>query len=105
MAPAPVEPVEEVAAVEPAPLAEELAPLPAPTLSEARAAADAPVPSRIMIERGDNLWRISRTIYGRGIRYTTIFQANQAQIRNPHWIYPGQVFLIPRLIQTDQAAD
>ena len=33
--------------------------------------------------RGDNLWRISRRIYGRGVRYTVIYSANQDQIRNP----------------------
>ncbi|WP_296605964.1 LysM peptidoglycan-binding domain-containing protein [Roseibium sp.] len=29
------------------------------------------------------------------MRYTTIYQANQDQIRNPDLIYPGQVFLTP----------
>jgi nucleoid-associated protein YgaU len=52
---------------------------------------------RITIERGDNLWRIAREHYGRGVRYTAIFQANKEQIRDPNLIYPGQVFLIPRL--------
>ena len=48
-----------------------------------------------MVTRGDNLWRISRRIYGEGTRYTVIYDANQAQIRNPHRIYPGQVFVLP----------
>ncbi|HXK54455.1 MAG TPA: LysM peptidoglycan-binding domain-containing protein, partial [Hyphomicrobiales bacterium] len=52
---------------------------------------------RITVERGDNLWRIARENYGAGIRYTAIFRANKDQIRNPHLIYPGQVFLMPRL--------
>ena len=47
------------------------------------------------IARGDNLWQISRRVYGRGIRYTVIFDANQSQIRNPDRIYPGQVFVVP----------
>ncbi|MCB1488767.1 MAG: LysM peptidoglycan-binding domain-containing protein, partial [Bauldia sp.] len=25
----------------------------------------------------------------------TIYQANKDQIRNPRWIYPGQVFVLP----------
>ena len=54
-----------------------------------------PTPSYVIIRRGDNLWRIARRNYGRGIRYQAIFAANQRRIRNPHRIYPGQVFVIP----------
>jgi len=49
----------------------------------------------VIIKRGDNLWRISRKTYGLGIRYTTIYNANRNQIRNPHRIYVGQIFKIP----------
>jgi nucleoid-associated protein YgaU len=48
-----------------------------------------------IVSRGDNLWRISRRVYGRGLRYTVIYSANQEQIRNRHLIYPGQVFVLP----------
>lgn len=47
------------------------------------------------VSRGDNLWRISRRVYGRGVRYTVIYSANQDQIRSPRLIYPGQVFVLP----------
>jgi nucleoid-associated protein YgaU len=47
------------------------------------------------IERGDNLWTISRRTYGEGVRYTLIFDANQDQIRDPDLIYPGQVLVLP----------
>lgn len=49
----------------------------------------------VIIRRGDNLWTISRRLYGFGVRYTTIYQANQGQIRDPDLIYPGQVFVLP----------
>ncbi len=49
----------------------------------------------VIIRQGDNLWTISRRLYGKGIRYTTIYQANSQQIRNPDLIYPGQVFMLP----------
>ncbi len=49
----------------------------------------------VIIRKGDNLWNISRRLYGSGFRYTTIYQANKDQIRNPDLIYPGQVFLTP----------
>ncbi len=52
-------------------------------------------PKSIIIRSGDNLWTISRRTYGRGIRYTTIYNANDDQIRNPHMIFPGQVFVLP----------
>jgi nucleoid-associated protein YgaU len=52
-------------------------------------------PAKVVIKRGDNLWRISRSLYGRGIRYSTIYKANQDQIRDPDLIYPGQVFVMP----------
>jgi nucleoid-associated protein YgaU len=48
-----------------------------------------------VVARGDNLWRISRRIYGQGTRYTVIYDANQRQIRNPDRIYPGQLFVLP----------
>ena len=50
---------------------------------------------KVIIRRGDNLWEIARRVYGAGIRYSTIYDNNVDQIRDPHWIYPGQVFELP----------
>lgn len=50
---------------------------------------------KAIIRRGDNLWTIARRVYGEGIKYTTIYQANTGQIRDPDRIYPGQVFDLP----------
>ena len=50
---------------------------------------------KAIIRRGDNLWTIARRVYGEGIKYTTIYEANTGQIRDPHRIYPGQVFDLP----------
>jgi nucleoid-associated protein YgaU len=66
-------------------------------------AASAPSASDVVVEQlatvavrgGDTLWQISRTTYGYGRRYTAIYRANDRQIRDPHWIYPGQVFVLP----------
>jgi nucleoid-associated protein YgaU len=49
------------------------------------------------VSRGDSLWRISRKAYGSGYRYTEIHRANQEQIRDPDLIYPGQIFVLPKL--------
>ncbi len=52
----------------------------------------------IIIKPGDNLWQISRKTYGSGVRYTTIYNANRDQIRNPSRIYVGQIFKIPEVV-------
>ena len=51
--------------------------------------------SSVIIRRGDTLWQISRRVYGAGLRYTTIYLANQDQIEDPDRIRPGQVFGVP----------
>ncbi|MDA0339147.1 MAG: LysM peptidoglycan-binding domain-containing protein [Proteobacteria bacterium] len=50
----------------------------------------------VMVQSGNNLWNIARRIYGHGLLYTQIFQANETQIRDPDKIYPGQKFVLPR---------
>ncbi|MEC9463571.1 MAG: LysM peptidoglycan-binding domain-containing protein, partial [Pseudomonadota bacterium] len=52
--------------------------------------------SSVIIRRGDTLWQISRRVYGQGVRYTTIYLANENQINNPDRIEPGQIFTVPR---------
>ncbi len=51
----------------------------------------------VVVQPGNNLWNIARVLYGKGIRYTTIYEANREQIRDPDLIYPGQVFKAPGL--------
>ncbi len=50
---------------------------------------------RVVVQPGNNLWRLARATYGRGVRFTVIYEANRDQIRNPTLIFPGQVFAIP----------
>ena len=60
----------------------------------------------VIIRRGDTLWQISRRIYGKGVRYTTIYLANEAQISDPDRILPGQVFGVPdKTAETDEQAE
>lgn len=49
----------------------------------------------IVIQPGNNLWVIARHIYGRGVLYTQIFEANREQIVDPDLIFPGQIFVLP----------
>ncbi len=53
------------------------------------------VSGQIVVQPGNSLWHISRKVFGAGFHYTTIFNANQSQIKNPDLIYPGQVFELP----------
>ncbi|WP_342642739.1 LysM peptidoglycan-binding domain-containing protein [Rhodoligotrophos ferricapiens] len=50
---------------------------------------------RVVIQPGNNLWRIARVIYGKGVQYTVIYEANKDRIRDPDLIYPGQIFSTP----------
>ncbi|WP_372425253.1 LysM peptidoglycan-binding domain-containing protein [Salinarimonas chemoclinalis] len=112
----PAEPAPRIAAVPPAPSAaatREIAavttttpPISAEATGEARTATlTIPAVNTALVVRGDSLWRISRRIYGDGIRYTVIFDANQDQIRNPDLIFPGQVFVLPAQAPAPAAAD
>jgi len=63
------------------------------------------VDGAVIIRRGDSLWRISRRVYGHGIRYSTIYLANQDQIHDPNRIWPGQVFTLPGETPEGEQAD
>ncbi|EME68280.1 hypothetical protein H261_19259 [Paramagnetospirillum caucaseum] len=49
----------------------------------------------VTVLQGNSLWRIARRLYGQGIAYTVIFEANRERIKDPDRIYPGQVFSVP----------
>lgn len=49
----------------------------------------------VIVQPGNNLWKIADHVYGDGQRYTLIYQSNQDQIRDPDLIYPGQVLALP----------
>eukprot|EP00913_Durusdinium_trenchii_P021341 g20054.t1 len=82
---------------------------------QAVAAAAAPGPARtieqppltqsdrnsVIIRHGDTLWQIARRVYGQGVRYTTIYLANEDLIGNPDVIQPGQIFGVPQEFRPD----
>ena len=59
----------------------------------------------VIIRRGDTLWQISRRLYGHGVRYSTIYLANQDQIEDPDLIWPGQIFAVPNETKEGEAAN
>ena len=58
---------------------------------------DVPPGTLFVVQPGNSLWRIARRTYGRGIRFTVIYEANRNQIRDEDLIYPGQVFRLPSI--------
>jgi nucleoid-associated protein YgaU len=63
--------------------------------AEPEAARAAQQSGRVIVQPGNSLWRIARRLYGEGLQYTVIYEANRDQIRDPDLIYPGQVFNAP----------
>lgn len=63
-------------------------------------AADAPLelaadaPARHTVVRGDTLWDLSKHYLKDPFRWPELWGFNKDQIKNPHWIYPGQVLVL-----------
>jgi nucleoid-associated protein YgaU len=99
--PPPAAPADEQAASQPAaeaPSAE------APATPDTAAPAK-PKQGRVVIQPGNNLWHISRVLYGSGAKYTMLYEANKDQIRDPNRIYPGQVFNTPEVAPKAETID
>ena len=60
---------------------------------------EAPAANFYTVVKGDTLWNIAETQYGKGqgAKYTAIFEANKPMLTHPDKIYPGQVLRIPPL--------
>jgi hypothetical protein len=56
------------------------------------------------VKRGDTLWDIAKYYLQDPFSWPTVFHANTGVVKNPHWIYPGQILSIPRATVRDAVA-
>ena len=61
------------------------------------ASAQAPVerPATHVVKKADTLWDLAKTYLGDPFQWPQIYELNTEKIKDPHWIYPGQVFNLP----------
>jgi hypothetical protein len=67
--------------------------MPGTSLGDELALAES-APDRYVVVKGDTLWDISARFLRDPWRWPDIWGLNKDQIKNPHWIYPGDVILL-----------
>lgn len=55
------------------------------------------LPAKYVVKTNDSLWRLSVDYYGKGAKWTVIYEANKDKIKNPDHLEPGIELTIPAL--------
>ena len=55
----------------------------------------AAAPETYTVAKGDSLWKIAKTVYGKGTMWKVIYEANKATVKDPNMIIVGQSLILP----------
>jgi len=77
-----------------------LALIPSAALVAQQPASRAPVPQTHTVMKGETLWGLAQQFLGDPHRWPAIYDLNKSFIKDPHWIYPGQVLNMPDGVAT-----
>jgi len=68
-----------------------------PTMASAQEISTPQEQGTHVVVKGNTLWDLAEYYLGNPFLWPLIYEANTDKIQDPHWIYPGQIFVIPGL--------